>query len=157
MTVSHINHFKTSSDYVFGLLNRTVRIPVVSDQGKPKVLGESGRDVVFFDVISIKVDAPQNALIIFEASNDSGVVVGVKIVPFFVANAGEIVGVFLGGKLDSIIKDFALLGEILESSGDLLKIGILSTGGYQDVVGDFFVPADIGVFWVRGGVLSRLP
>lgn len=121
------------------------------------MLGESGRDVVFFDVISIKVDAPQNALIIFEASNDSGVVVGVKIVPFFVANAGEIVGVFLGGKLDSIIKDFALLGEILESSGDLLKIGILSTGGYQDVVGDFFVPADIGVFWVRGGVLSRLP
>jgi len=144
-------------DDLLALLGCLLGVPVVGDQGQSEVLGEASCDPVLLDVGAEEVDAGEEGLAIFVASNNKVVVEGVGLVPLLVAEGSKVVGVLVDGVIDTVIMQHTLSGQLLQLPGCLLEIRELPGGSDHETVVDLLVAVDSLVLWMRGCVLKSPP
>lgn len=97
-------------EYLLGFLDRFVRIPVVGQDGEAEVLAEASRNVIFADVGAEEVDAWEEGLAVFVASDDKVVIERVLFISSLVGNGGEVVCVLLNWVADTIIEQISFSG-----------------------------------------------
>lgn len=87
-------------------------VPLVSNQGKSEVFGESDCEVVLDDVVAIEIDAGKMCLSILKSSNNEVVVVWILIVALLIAHPCQIIGVIRNRVGDIIIKQETFMSEL---------------------------------------------
>lgn len=123
-------------------------VPLVGNQGKSEVFGESSGEVVLDDVVAVEVDAGKMRLSVLKTSNNEVVVVGVLIVALLIAHPCQVIGVIRNRVADVIIKEETFMGELPQSSRRLLEVRILTGGRDQNILRDLLVSIDIVVLWI---------
>ncbi len=141
-----IDNSEASFQDLFTFRSGLVWVPFVCDDSQTEMLGESCNNVVFSDVISEHIDTCEMGLSIFDSSNDEIIIIRVLIVSFLIANSSQIVGVVFDGEGDVIVENFSLTSHFVHLSGYLLKIRVLSGSSHHDILCNFLVSANIGVF-----------
>lgn len=126
-------------------------VPLVGNQGQSEVLGKACGEVVLDDVVTIEIDAGEMWFSVFKASDDEVVVVRVLIVALLIAHPCQIVGIIRNRVTHVIIKQKTLVGQLPQSPGRLLEVGVLASGSDEHILRDLLVSVDIVVLCIMMG------
>jgi len=157
VAIAFIEHSEAPVQDFPALLFGAVGVPMVGDECESVVLGKAGGSVVLGDVVAVEVDGGEVRLSVFKASDNEVVVVWVLVVPLFVGELGEVVGVVRHRVLHIVIEEEGFVLQLSQFSRRLLEIRVFSGGCDEHVFCDLLVPVDAGVFCVFWVVLRRPP
>lgn len=93
VTVPLVDYRKTFVEDLLALLESLGWVPMVGNQRKAEVFGESSSHIVLDDVVSVEINAGKMGFSIFKSSDNEVVVVGILVVSLLVAEFGQVVGV----------------------------------------------------------------
>lgn len=146
VAIAFIENGEASVQDFPALLFGAVGIPMVGDECESVVFGEACCGVVLGDVVAVEVDGGEVRLSIFKSSDNEVVVVWVLVVPLFVGELGEVVGVIRHRVLHIVVEEECFMLQFSQFSSRLLEVRVFACGCDEHVFCDLLVPVDAGVF-----------